>query len=97
MTPSPAPQRYSPSLTVGTALLFGAGFVMETYGLYFMLLSGPFLWGLAWVVGGLILQVASGALGPSRRGAMVLTNPAPVLRQALRDVRNRVRGWDARP
>ena len=97
MTPTSPPERFSPSLTIGTALVFGAGFLMETYGLFFMLSSAKVLWGFAWIAGGLVLQVASGAFSASNRGTMRLTNPVPVLTQALRDVRNRVRGWDERP
>jgi hypothetical protein len=80
-------------LTLVTALVFLAGFLMQMYGLYFRLLDGAFLSALGWVAGGLLLQVASGAR--SRSGGTVrLVNPFVVLRDGLRDVRDKVRSWE---
>ena len=80
-------------LTLVTALVFLAGLLMQMYGLYFRLLDGAFLSALGWVAGGLLLQVASGARRRSG-GTAHLVNPFVVLREGLRDMRDRVRSWE---
>jgi hypothetical protein len=80
-------------LTFMSTLVFLTGLLMQLYGLHFALFDGAFLAALAWVVGGLLLQVASGARSRSR-GTSRFVNPFVALRDGLRAVRQRVRGWE---
>jgi hypothetical protein len=80
-------------LTLVTGLAFLIGFVMQMYGLFFSLLDGAFLSAIGWVVGGSLLQVASGARRRSG-GTARLVNPFVVLKDGLHDIRQRVRGWE---
>jgi hypothetical protein len=88
--------RSTASLRPMMALVFASGFLMTSYGLFFELMDGALLRGLAWTVGGWLLQVASGARDHRTEARTGLTNPFAVLAEGMRKIRHKVRGWDER-
>ena len=88
--------RSAASLRPMMALVFASGLLMASYGLCFELVDGALLRGLAWIVGGLLLQVASGARNHRKEARTGLMNPFAVLAQAVREIRHKVRSWDER-
>jgi hypothetical protein len=89
-------EQHTSGAPTGVTAVFVAGFLMETYGLFFVLASGAALAGMLWIGAGLLLQVAGGAFRhPGPRGTR-LANPLRVLHEAIRVIRTRIRSWDER-
>jgi hypothetical protein len=76
-------------------LLFLAGFLMVSYGV-FVSFAESIVEAVIWVLLGLGLQVASGITDLSSRPGQ-LRNPIAVIGRGLRGIRARVQTWDSRP
>ena len=75
--------------------VFVVGFVLESIGLFIVFASGMVLKAIVWILAGVCLQIAGGALSESgQRGR--LANPLVVLGNELRSIRQRIQGWDRR-
>jgi hypothetical protein len=78
------------------AVVCVAGVIMEAYGLYFVLGPGSLLAGLAWIIGGVLLQVTTSLRTTPNERAPRFINPIAALAADIRRLRDRVRRWDDR-
>ena len=89
----PLPKR--PTARGVQAIVFVAGAMMGAYGL-FGLGPGSVLPGLAWIIGGLLLQVTTSLRTTPNHRAPRFMNPFAALGAEVRQRRDRVRRWDDR-
>lgn len=77
------------------SLVYLVGFLMVGYGVFWAMADGALLKGSLWILAGVFLEIAGGALSAGgQRGG--LENPLVALTSGLRKTRETVRGWDER-